>query len=330
MLQRARAERGATTAASASATHPRRRHRRSRPAQPRRGRTSSLDVHRALPRGRRGHHDDEHLHRDERSARPTTRSRASVREHEPRGRAARPRGRRRVRRPFVAGSVGPLNVTLSLSPQGRRPGLPRGHASTRGRAAYAEQMQALRRRRRRPAADRDDLRHAEREGRHRARARGRRLSCRSGSRSRSSTCSGPQRSPGQTVEAFWARSSTREPLIVGVNCSLGRDARCGRTSRSSRRSRPTYVVVPPERRPAERVRRLRRAAGATRARSWASSRRTACVNIVGGCCGTTPEHTHADRRGRARAAAARRSRAAAPRRASAAWSRSRSGRTPAS
>jgi 5-methyltetrahydrofolate--homocysteine methyltransferase len=53
---------------------------------------------------------------------------------------------------------------------------------------------------------------------------------------------------------------------------------------------------PPERRPAQRLRRLRRDAEmlADEIESWA---RTGIVNIVGGCCGTSPEHIAAIARG---------------------------------
>ena len=71
---------------------------------------------------------------------------------------------------FVAGSIGPLNVTLSLSPKVDDPSY-RAVSFDEVRAAYAEQIRGLARGRRRPAPDRDDLRHAEREGGDRGRAR---------------------------------------------------------------------------------------------------------------------------------------------------------------
>ena len=71
---------------------------------------------------------------------------------------------------FVAGSVGPLNVTLSLSPKVDDPAF-RTHTFDQVKEAYAEQMRGARRGRRRPAAARDGLRHAQREGRDRGGAR---------------------------------------------------------------------------------------------------------------------------------------------------------------
>ena len=72
---------------------------------------------------------------------------------------------------FVAGSVGPLNVTLSLSP-GSTTRPTGGSLRPRCVEAYAEQIDGARRGRRRPPPDRDDLRHAERQGRDRGGARG--------------------------------------------------------------------------------------------------------------------------------------------------------------
>ena len=65
---------------------------------------------------------------------------------------------------------------------------------------------------------------------------------------------------GQTVEAFWASIEHAEPLIVGVNCSLGATEMRPFVEGLARVA-PTYVVVPSERRPAERDGAPRRAAG---------------------------------------------------------------------
>src|ERR1700691_1278754 len=82
---------------------------------------------------------------------------------------------------LVAGSVGPLNVTLSLSPRVDDPAY-RTVSFDRVKDADAEQMAAL-------AEGGVEL-------------SGRALS-------------------GQTVEAFWTAIEHAAPLIVGVNCSLG-------------------------------------------------------------------------------------------------------------
>ena len=134
--------------------------------------------------------------------------------------ARRGRGRARPGPRFVAGSVGPLNVTLSLSPKVDDPAF-RAVTFDEVRDAYAEQIRGLRRRRRRPAADRDDLRHAQREG------GDRRRDCDESRRELPLWISvtvvdrSGRTLSGQTVEAFWISVAHAEPLIVGVNCSLG-------------------------------------------------------------------------------------------------------------
>ena len=315
------------TAASASRP-PARRRGRPRPAQPDAARDRRSSIHDALLRGRRRHRDDEHLHGDVDRPGATTGSRTHVVRDEPsRARGSRAQARGRTAAGFVAGSVGPLNVTLSLSPKVDDAALPGGDVRRRSRDAYAEQIGGAARGRRRPPADRDDLRHAEREGGDRRGARRRARAAAAGSRSRSIDRSGRNLS-GQTVEAFWTSVEHAEPLIVGVNCSLG-----------AREMRPyveelarvadTYVSCHPNAGLPNAFGRARRAARATRAATSASSRESGLVNVVGGCCGTTPEHVAAIaaavegvRRG-----CSRRSRRT---RASAASSRSRSGPTPAS
>ena len=87
------------------------------------------------------------------------------------------------------------------------------------------------------------------------RARSRR-SCRSGSASRSSTSRG-RTLTGQTIEAFWASIEHADPLIVGVNCSLGAKEMRPYVADLARIA-TCLTSLPPERRAAERVRRLRR------------------------------------------------------------------------
>src|SRR6266511_2433004 len=70
---------------------------------------------------------------------------------------------------FVAGSVGPLNVSLSLSPRVDEPAY-RTHSFDQVYETYAEQIRT-RRRRGRLLPARDDLRHPQCEGRDRGRAR---------------------------------------------------------------------------------------------------------------------------------------------------------------
>ena len=61
---------------------------------------------------------------------------------------------------------------------------------------------------------------------------------------------------GQTVEAFWTAVERADPLVVGVNCSLGAEEMRPYVADLSRLRRRLHRV-PPERRAAQRVRRLR-------------------------------------------------------------------------
>ena len=186
---------------------------------------------------------------------------------------------------YVAGSVGPLNVTLSLSPRVDDPAY-RTVDFDRVYAAYAEQIGALAdggvdlllietifdtlNAKAAIAAARDvapqvplwlsvtivDL-------------SGRTLS-------------------GQTVEAFWTSVRHAQPLLVGVNCSLGAAEMRPHVEELARLA-STYVSSHPnaglpnafggyDEQPAETAALLRGFAEA------------GLVNVAGGCCGTTPEH----------------------------------------
>jgi 5-methyltetrahydrofolate--homocysteine methyltransferase len=96
---------------------------------------------------------------------------------------------------------------------------------------------------------------------------------------------------GQTVEAFWASIEHAEPLIVGVNCSLGATEMRPFVEGLARLA-PTYVSCHPnaglpnemglhDEQPGDTSRFLRDFAA------------EGLLNVVGGCCGTTPEHVRA-------------------------------------
>ena len=272
-----------------------RRRRRPRPAEPHAAGGRRADPRRVLRGGRR-HRDDEHLHGDD--DRPgRLRARGRRPRDERRGRAARPPRRRRwtARRPTAAlrRRLGRARSTsrsrcrrASTSPSYRA-----RHVRRRSREAYAQQIRALARGRRRLLPDRDGLRHAEREGRDRRRARGARPTLPLWLSFTAVDTSGRNLS-GQTVEAFWTSVEHAQPLVVGVNCSLGatRDAavRRGPLEASRRRgSRATRTPACPnefggyDEQPHDTSRVLGEFA------------RDGLVNIVGGCCGTTPEHVRA-------------------------------------
>ena len=195
---------------------------------------------------------------------------------------------------FVAGSVGPLNVTLSLSPAGRRPGLPRRTRFDQVVETYAEQIRGAARRRRRPAADRDDLRHAEREGGDRRRARGRAgaaaLDLVHDRRPLAAARSPGRRSRRSGLDRARRAADRRRQLLA----RRARDAAVRR--RRSRAIATDLRLVPSERRACRTRSAATTSSPTTPARSCASSPRTGCVNIVGGCCGSTPGAHRGDRR----------------------------------
>ncbi len=189
---------------------------------------------------------------------------------------------------FVAGSVGPLNVTLSLSPRVEDPAY-RTHTFDQVKDAYAEQITALQ-------AGGVDLVLVETifdtlNGKAAiAAARevapdlplwlsvtivdlsGRTLS-------------------GQTIDAWWIAVEHAEPLIVGVNCSLGA-AQIRPHVEALARIAPTHVSCHPNA-------GLPNAFGGydeqppDTSRLLAEFARDGLVNVVGGCCGTRPEHIRA-------------------------------------
>ena len=186
---------------------------------------------------------------------------------------------------LVAGSVGPLNVTLSLSPRVEDPAY-RAVSFDEVYAAYAEQVEALAdggvdlllvetifdtlNAKAAIAAARDVVAHlplwisvtiVDLSGR---------------------TLS------GQTVEAFWRSVEHAEPLVVGVNCSLGAEEMRPHVAELSRLA-GAYTACHPnaglpnafggyDQAPEETARLLGEFAAA------------GSVNVVGGCCGTTPAH----------------------------------------
>ena len=98
---------------------------------------------------------------------------------------------------------------------------------------------------------------------------------------------------GQTVEAFWASVEHADPFIVGVNCSLG-GAQMRPYVEDLARLADTYVSCHPnaglpnamgehDELPGDTSRYLREMA------------ESGLLNVVGGCCGTTPDHVMAIR-----------------------------------
>jgi 5-methyltetrahydrofolate--homocysteine methyltransferase len=189
---------------------------------------------------------------------------------------------------FVAGSVGPLNVTLSLSPRVDEPAF-RTHTFDEVRDAYAEQIRAL-------AEGGVDFLLIE--------------TIFDTLNAKAAIAAALDETPelplwisftaidqsgrnlsGQTVEAFWLSVEHARPFIVGVNCSLGA-AQMRPFVEDLARIAPTYVSCHPnaglpnefgthDEQPPDTSRYLGEFA------------RDGLVNVVGGCCGTTPEHVRA-------------------------------------
>jgi 5-methyltetrahydrofolate--homocysteine methyltransferase len=186
---------------------------------------------------------------------------------------------------FVAGSVGPLNVTLSMSPRVEDPAF-RAVTFDEVRAAYAEQIQAL-------AEGGVDLllietifdtlnaKAAIAAAREVAPAlplwisvtivdlSGRTLS-------------------GQTIEAFWTSVRHADPLVVGVNCSLGAQEIRPYVADLARMA-GTYTAAHPNAGLPNAFGGYDQAPEET-GRLVGEFAASGLANIVGGCCGTTPEH----------------------------------------
>jgi 5-methyltetrahydrofolate--homocysteine methyltransferase len=189
---------------------------------------------------------------------------------------------------FVAGSVGPLNVSLSLSPRVEDPTY-RSHTFDQVQEAYAEQIRAL------DEGGVDLLLIETIFDTLNAKAAiaaaadvapdlplwisftaidksGRNLS-------------------GQTVEAFWTSVEHAQPLIVGVNCSLGA-SEMRPFVEDLARSAPTYVSCHPNAGLPNEM-GLHDEQPADTSRHLADFARDGLLNVVGGCCGTTPDHVRA-------------------------------------
>ena len=96
---------------------------------------------------------------------------------------------------------------------------------------------------------------------------------------------------GQTVEAFWNSVAHANPMIVGLNCALG-PATLAPYVRELARSAPTFVSTHPNA-------GLPNELGGydetpeSMARVLGELAEHGVLNVVGGCCGTTPQHIEA-------------------------------------
>ncbi|MFY0636554.1 homocysteine S-methyltransferase family protein [Maricaulis maris] len=96
---------------------------------------------------------------------------------------------------------------------------------------------------------------------------------------------------GQTAEAFWYSVCHARPWAIGLNCALGADEMRPYISEISRVAETRIIAYPNAGLPndmGEYDETPDQTAG--HLGEWAGS---GLVNILGGCCGTTPAHIHA-------------------------------------
>jgi 5-methyltetrahydrofolate--homocysteine methyltransferase len=190
---------------------------------------------------------------------------------------------------WVAGAIGPTNKTLSLSPNVNDPGF-REVSFDQVKAVYREQVDALVEggvdfilvetifdTLNAKAAIMATL-EAERE-------LGRELPLMI---SMTLTDLSGRNLSGHTVEAFWASVRHARPITVGLNCSFGAAQLRPHLAALSKIADTLVMAYPNAGLPNE-LGEYDEAASETAAqvREWAKSD---LVNIVGGCCGTTPSH----------------------------------------
>jgi 5-methyltetrahydrofolate--homocysteine methyltransferase len=96
---------------------------------------------------------------------------------------------------------------------------------------------------------------------------------------------------GQTVEAFWNSVKHAKPFAIGLNCALGADLMRPHVAELARVADTLVAAYPNAGLPNEMGAYDEgpdQTAGFLR--EWADS---GLVNILGGCCGTTPDHIRA-------------------------------------
>ncbi len=196
------------------------------------------------------------------------------------------------RKRFVAGAIGPTNKTLSLSPNVNDPGYREIDFDTLS-DVYVEQIEAL------VEGGIDfvlietvfDTLNAKAaiHAAHRAEKKlGRALPI---MLSMTITDLSGRNLSGHSIEAFWASIRHARPLSVGLNCSFGAAQLRGHVASLSKIA-DTLVMAYPNAGLPNDLGEYDESPEATSAqvRQWAEQ---GIVNIVGGCCGTTPAHISA-------------------------------------
>ncbi|NNC73484.1 MAG: 5-methyltetrahydrofolate--homocysteine methyltransferase [Sphingomonadaceae bacterium] len=190
---------------------------------------------------------------------------------------------------FVAGAIGPTNKTLSLSPDVNDPGF-REVDFDGVKQIYVEQIAAL--------VDggvdfilietvfdtlnaKSAIMAALEEGERRGRVLPLMLSM-------TITDMAGRNLSGHSIEAFWAAVRHAKPLTVGLNCSFGADRLRPHMAALSAIADTLVMGYPNAGLPNE-LGEYDECADKTREKvgKWVEQ---GLVNIVGGCCGTTPDH----------------------------------------
>lgn len=96
---------------------------------------------------------------------------------------------------------------------------------------------------------------------------------------------------GQTTEAFWTSVEHSKPMVVGLNCALGAKDMLGYIERLGRCS-DAYIICYPNAGLPNAMGGYDQNGAQMAAEMKVFSERRLC-NIVGGCCGATPEHIKA-------------------------------------
>ena len=98
---------------------------------------------------------------------------------------------------------------------------------------------------------------------------------------------------GQTVEAFWNSLRHARPLAIGLNCALGAERMRPYIEELSRLADVFVCVYPNAGMPNPMSESGFDETPAITSRLLQEFARSGLVNIVGGCCGTTPQHIQA-------------------------------------
>jgi 5-methyltetrahydrofolate--homocysteine methyltransferase len=193
------------------------------------------------------------------------------------------------RRRWVAGALGPTNKTLSLSPDVNDPGY-REVDFDQVKSVYREQIDALVRGGIdfvliETVFDTLNCKAAIMAALEAEQALGRELPIMV---SMTLTDLSGRNLSGHTVEGFWASVRHARPLTIGLNCSFGAAQLRPHLAALSKQAETLVMAYPNAGLPNE-LGEYDEAADETAAqvREWLDE---GLVNIVGGCCGTTPAH----------------------------------------